>query len=260
MPPAEVAIRAHGNGVDVWALSDHDDLSGLSEAAQAAQELGLQFIPGVEISATFCDKTVHILGLNINSRHEGLSRGLEVVRASRLVRARQIDERLQALGLGECYEGALTYAGNPDLLSRAHFARYLYEIGACRTVQKAFDQYLGEGRAAYVPVQWASLAQSVEWIQAAGGKAVIAHPGRYKYTTMQFNALFEEFKALDGDGIEVITGGHTPRQYVEYAQVARHYGFEASRGSDFHGAESRIDLGRLPGLPVDLIPIWQDWL
>lgn len=260
MRPAEVAARARGNGVDVWALSDHDELSGLPEAAQAAAELGLRFIPGVEISATFCDKTVHILGLNVDAQHEGLGLGLETVRASRLVRAREIDVRLQALGLGECYAGALTYAGNPDLLSRAHFARYLHEIGACRSVQKAFDKYLGEGRAAYVPVQWATLAQAVEWIQAAGGKAVIAHPGRYKYRPVQFDGLFDEFKALGGEGIEVVTGSHTPRQYVEYAQVARHYGFEASRGSDFHGVESRVDLGRLPDLPADLTPVWQGWL
>lgn len=260
MRPAEVAARAHGNGVDVWALSDHDELSGLSEAAQAARELGLRFIPGVEISATFCDKTVHILGLNVDPRHEGLERSLGTVRASRLIRGHQIDERLQALGLGECYAGALAHAGNPDLLSRAHFARYLHEIGACRSMQKAFDKYLGEGRPAYVPVQWATLAESVEWIQAAGGKAVIAHPGRYRYTPVQFDALFEEFKALGGAGIEVVTGSHTPRQYVEYARLARHYGFEGSRGSDFHGAESRIDLGRLPDLPVDIVPVWRDWL
>lgn len=259
MRPAEVAARAHGNGVDVWALSDHDELSGLPEAAEAAAKHGMRFIPGVEVSATFCDKTIHILGLNIDAQHEGLGRGLEGVRVRRHQRAHAIDARLQALGLGECYAGALTYAGNPDLLTRVHFARYLHEIGACRSVQKAFDKYLGDGRPAHTSVQWASMAQVVGWIQAAGGKAVIAHPGRYKYSPMQFEALFGEFKELGGAGIEVATGSHTPRQYVEYAQVARHYGFEGSRGSDFHGAESRVDLGRLPDLPEDIIPVWHDW-
>lgn len=256
-----MAARAHANGVDVWALSDHDELSGLDEAANAAHSLGMTFIPGVEISVTFCEKTVHILGLNIDARHDGLRDGLRTVRASRHVRARQIADRLRDLGMGECYEGALALAQNPDLLSRVHFARYLHETGVCRSMQKAFDKYLGDGRPAFVPVQWASLDQSIQWIQAAGGKAVIAHPGRYSFSPQQFDALFERFKELGGVGIEVVTGSHSPRQYVEYARVARDYGFEGSRGSDFHApGRGRVDLGGLPDLPADVTPVWHDWL
>ncbi len=256
-----MAARAHANGVDMWALSDHDELSGLAQAAEAAARLGLRFVPGVEISVTFCASTIHILGLNIDASHPELVQGLAAVRRSRFVRAREIADRLLACGLGECYEGALALADNPDLISRVHFARYLHEQGRVRNIQHAFDRYLGEGKPAYAPTQWASMAQAVGWILAAGGKAVIAHPGRYRYTPLQFDALYEQFKDLGGCGIEVVSGAHTTRQYEEYAQVALRYGFEGSRGSDFHGpARGRADLGILPDLPDQLTPVWRDWI
>jgi len=256
-----VAERARANGVDMWALSDHDELSGLAQAAESAAALGLRFVPGVEVSITFCGSTVHVLGLNIDASHPELVQGLAAARRRRFARAREIADRLRDCGLGECHEGALALARNPDLVSRAHFARYLHEQGRVRSIQHAFDRYLGEGRPAYAPVQWASMEEAVGWILAAGGKAVIAHPGRYRYTPLQFDALFERFAALGGRGIEVVSGAHTPRQYEEYARVALHYGFEASRGSDFHGpSRGRADLGALPDLPERLTPVWHDWI
>ncbi len=256
-----MAERARANGVDMWALSDHDELSGLAQAAESAAALGLRFVPGVEVSITFCGSTVHVLGLNIDASHPELVQGLAAARRRRFARAREIANRLRDCGLGECHEGALALARNPDLVSRAHFARYLHEQGRVRSIQHAFDRYLGEGRPAYAPVQWASMEEAVGWILAAGGKAVIAHPGRYRYTPLQFDALFERFAALGGRGIEVVSGAHTPRQYEEYARVALHYGFEASRGSDFHGpSRGRADLGALPDLPERLTPVWHDWI
>lgn len=261
LAPAQVAQRASDNGVHMWALSDHDELSGLAPAAEAAARLGMRFVPGVEVSVTFCASTVHILGLNIDASEPTLVEGLKAVRRSRFARARQIADRLRECGMGECYDGALALAANPDLISRAHFARYLHEQGKVRSLQRAFDRFLGEGRPAYAPVQWASLDEAVGWIRAAGGKAVIAHPGRYRFTPLQFDALFEDFKTAGGSGIEVVSGAHTPRQYQEYTRTALHYGFEASRGSDFHGpGKGRADLGSLPALPEQLTPIWHDWL
>lgn len=261
LSPDEVATRAHANGVDMWALSDHDELSGLAQAAESAARLGMRFVPGVEVSVTFCAATVHVLGLNIDATHPDLVQGLATVRRSRFARARDIADHLQACGLGDCYEGALALAQNPGLISRAHFARYLHEQGRVRSMQQAFDRYLGEGKPAYAPVQWASLEQAVGWIKAAGGKAVIAHPGRYRYSPLQFDALFEQFKALGGHGVEVVSGCHTPRQYEEFGRVAMHYGFEASRGSDFHSPmRGRPDLGTLPDLPDRLTPVWHDWV
>ncbi len=260
LAPAEVAARAHANGVDWWALSDHDETSGLAEAAQAAQAHGLGFIPGVEVSVTFCQKTVHILGLNIQPDHPALQAGLAEIRRSRFTRAHQLDVLLADCGIAQAYAGALKYVENPDLISRVHFARHLLQEGHVKSLQQAFDRYLGEGKRAFVPTQWATLADAVAWILAAGGKAVIAHPGRYKYTPQQHDALFSAFKDLGGQGIEVITSSHTSAQYKQYARMALQYGFQASRGSDFHAPGiGRTELGRMPPLPDELTPVWLDW-
>jgi len=260
LAPASLAARAKARGVDVWALTDHDEVDGIAEARTAAVELGLVFVPGVEISITWAGQTVHIVGLHVDERNAELLQGLAQTRSGRELRAREIAEQLAAAGIPDAYEGALNYAGNPDLISRTHFARYIIDRGVCRDVPSVFRQYLIEGKPGYVPHRWASLQQAVGWIRAAGGIAVIAHPGRYNFDDMAYDALFGEFKDLGGVGIEVVTGSHTPDQYDEYAKVARRYGFLASRGSDFHGpGESRIDLGDLPPLPAGLTPVWHDW-
>ena len=261
LPPAEVARRAHANGVDVWALTDHDEVGGLAQAGAAARELGMRFITGTEISVTWAGQTVHIVGLGFDADNEALARGLRDTRAGRAERARRMGERLADLGMPGAYEGALPFAGNPELVSRTHFARYLVQAGYCPDVQTVFNKYLGDDCPGHVPMQWACLADAVGWIRAAGGRAVIAHPGRYKYSPLQFNALFDEFLQCGGEGIEVTTGSHTADEARHYAGVARRYGFLASRGSDFHSPqESRADLGSLPALPDDLKPVWHDWL
>lgn len=261
LPPKEVAQRAAANGVQVWALTDHDELSGLDEARTEAERLGMQFISGVEISVTWAGRTVHIVGLNVDDHQVELNDELAYIRKGREQRAQQIGEKLEKLGIAKAYEGALRYVSNPSLISRTHFARFLVEEGHCANMGEVFKRYLGDHKAAYVPMQWATLAQSVNWIRGAGGKAIIAHPGRYEFTPVQFGALFDEFKALGGVGIEVVTGSHRADQYAEYAQVARHYGFEVSCGSDFHApGEGRLDLGALPPSPTDLPTVWDQWL
>lgn len=261
LEPAVLARRAAENGVQLWSLTDHDELSGLDEARAACREVDLPFVPGVEISATWANRTVHIVGLNIDPGHEPLRQGLEAIRADRAGRARQIAQRLEQMGVEGSYEGALRYAANPQLLSRTHFARFLLEQGHCKTMQEVFDRYLGDGRSGNVRVDWARLEDAVQWIIGAGGRAVIAHPGRYVYDAIQAEAFFDVFKQLGGEGIEVVTGSHRPEQYREYAEVARRYGFLASRGSDFHApSESHIDLGSLSDLPSGLKPVWHDWL
>ena len=261
LAPASLAARAKARGVDVWALTDHDEVGGIAEARAAAASLGLPFVPGVEISITWAGQTVHIVGLHVDERNPVLLAGLARTRSGRELRAREMAEQLAAAGIPDAYEGALAYAGNPDLISRTHFARYLIDRGVCRDVPSVFRNYLIEGKPGYVPHRWATLQQSVEWIRAAGGTAVIAHPGRYNFDAMAYDALFSEFRDLGGTAIEVITGSHTPDQYDEYARVAQRYGFLASRGSDFHGpGESRVDLGALPPLPSSVTPVWHDWV
>ncbi|CPN10716.1 phosphoesterase [Bordetella pertussis] len=203
---------------------------------------------------------MHIVGLRVDPANEALVQGLRDTRAGRAARAVQIGERLAGLGMPGAYEGALPFAGNPELISRTHFARFLVEAGYCPDVQTVFNKYLGDDCPGHVPMQWASLAEAVGWIRGAGGCAVIAHPGRYKYSPMQFDALYDEFLQLGGTGIEVVPGSHTSEEARRYAEVARRHGFLASRGSDFHSpTESRVDLGRLPPLPPDLKPVWHDW-
>ncbi len=260
LTPTALATRAKANGVDVWAMTDHDEVGGIVEARAVARALDLPFVPGVEISITWAGQTVHIVGLQIDENNPTLVQGLAATRGGREQRAREIAAQLAAAGIPDAFEGALKFVGNPDLISRTHFARYIIELGLCKDLHDVFADYLGEGKPGFVPHRWATLQNAVEWIRTAGGIAVIAHPGRYKFSDLAFDALFSEFKDLGGGAIEVTTGSHTVDQYDYYAKVANNYGFLASRGSDFHGpGESRVDLGELPPLPSGVKPIWHDW-
>ncbi|MCD9123794.1 MULTISPECIES: 3',5'-nucleoside bisphosphate phosphatase [Cupriavidus] len=260
LPPAVVAERAHANGVEIWSLTDHDELGGQLIARETAEALGMRYVPGVEISVTWAGQTVHIVGLQIDPLCPELIDGLTATRSGRARRAQDIGEALRAVGIEGAYEGALRYVGNPDLISRTHFARWMVDEGICGNISEVFDRYLTEGRPGYVGHRWATLGEAVKWIRAAGGIAVMAHPGRYDYTDTQHDALFDEFTALGGGAVEVVTGSHTPDQYRRYADVARHYGLLASRGSDFHGpGEGRVEIGTLPPLPSSLTPVWHDW-
>jgi predicted metal-dependent phosphoesterase TrpH len=260
LTPAALVRRAAANGVGVLALTDHDELTGLAEAEATAYECGVRLVPGVEISITWGGITIHIVGLRVDPASDALARGLEHVRASRARRAERIAAEFDALGIPGTLEGAYSYAGNPNLVGRAHFARFLVEQGVARDVKSVFHRYLVAGKPAYVPHEWAHLADAVAWIRASGGRAVVAHPGRYRLTRAELRQFFAEFIAAGGEAIEVVTGSHTSAQYGEFAQLAREFGLLASRGSDFHGPdESEIDLGQLPLLPADLKPVWHDW-
>lgn len=255
-----MAAYARKGGVDAWALTDHDELKGIKAARQAALDLGMRFVPGVEISVTWGGETVHVVGLQVNEDEPVLTQGLAATRNGRDARGREIGAQLERAGIPGAYEGALKYVGNPDLLSRTHFARYLVEIGACGSTSEVFRKYLTEGKPGYVPHRWATLAEAVGWIRQAGGIPVIAHPGRYRFTPVAEGAMLDEFKQLGGNAIEVVTGSHTPDQYETYAEVARRYGFLASRGTDFHApGEARVEFDKLPPLPAGLTPVWHDW-
>lgn len=258
LPPAEVARRAAGNGVDLWALTDHDDLGGLDIAQATAREAGIRFVPGVEISIEWRELPIHIVGLGFDWHHPALVDGLTELRSGRLERARRMGEALDAIGIPGVFAGAMGYVTNPNLISRAHFARYLVSIGIARDTSGVFQHYLTPGKPGYVDHRWASLADAIGWITAAGGVAVVAHPGRYKMSGGDMRKFLDEFKDLGGQAIEVTSGSHSPDHVLHFARLARHYAFHASRGSDFHGPEeSYVDLGRLPPLPQDLKPVWR---
>jgi 3',5'-nucleoside bisphosphate phosphatase len=258
LTPEELAARARTNGVELWALTDHDEIGGQHRAAAAAKAQGMRYLTGTEISITFIGKTVHIVGLGFDADDLALKEGLTRTRGGRGQRAMEMSEGLAKVGIQGAYEGALKFVGNPELISRTHFARYLVEAGVCKETNEVFRKYLTEGKPGFVEHRWATLKDAVGWIKGAGGVAVIAHPARYKFTANEEYALFTEFKNHGGQGVEVVTGSHTVAEYVTYADTAREFGLAASRGSDFHSPdESHTDLGTLPYLPGELTPVWE---
>lgn len=260
LAPQELIERAHRNGVELLALTDHDELGGLGLAKARADALGLPFVCGVEVSVTWGGETIHIVGLRVDPANSELANGLAATRAGRDERAREIAAQLEAVGIPDAYEGALKYVGNPQLVSRSHFARYIVETGKCANVSAVFTRYLIEGKPGFVPHRWAQLNDAVRWIVQAGGLAVMAHPGRYRLSDLTRDQLIREFKDAGGRGIEVISGSHAPGMDRDYLQVAQQFGLLASRGSDFHGPnESRYDLGAVGRLPAGVTPVWHDW-
>lgn len=258
LTPQELAARAQRNHVALWSLTDHDEVGGIAAAREAALALGLPFLAGVEISVSWQDKTIHIVGLGIDEQHPELIAGLQKTRGGREARAREIARQLEVAGIPNTFEGALSHVGNPDLISRSHFARHLVEIGVCENVPEVFRRYLTEGKPGYVPHEWATLQNAVQWIRNAAGIAIIAHPARYGLSPALERMLFAEFKRAGGQGVEVTTSAHTAPEIEHFAQVALDWDLFGSRGSDFHcPTESRIDLGTLPPLPNALTPVWQ---
>ena len=259
LEPEALAARAKAGGVELWALTDHDEVGGLQRARAAALQEGLAWLAGCEISVSFAGVTVHIVGLGFDADDAALKAGLAKTRGGREERAREMAAGLAQVGIHGAYEGALPYVGNPELISRTHFARFLVERGHCSDTGEVFRRYLTEGKPGYVPHRWAGLGDAVRWITAAGGIAVIAHPARYKFSPTEEYALFSEFKAHGGRGVEVVTGSHSAAEAIKYAETALEFDLLASRGSDFHSpTESRIDLGSLPDLPGRLSPVWME--
>jgi predicted metal-dependent phosphoesterase TrpH len=257
LSPRELVLRARRQRVDLFALTDHDAVDGLAQAQGTATEVGQRFVAGVEVSVTWAGQTVHILGLGIDPDDPTLRAGLESVRSGRLQRAQEMGDKLAAVGIDGAFEGALALAGNPDLLSRTHFARYLVQTGFCSDTRDVFRRYLVEGKPGYVAHRWATLSDAVQWILVARGTAVIAHPGRYKYDETQLDALMTEFKDLGGAAIEVATSNHGAHEAKRFARHAQAFGFEASRGSDFHSpTDADVEIGRVDRLPSSLVPVW----
>ena len=258
LAPAELVRRAYANGVDLFALTDHDEVGGLAAARAEAEVVGLPFVNGVEISVSWRgDYTIHILGFDFDATDRSLIDGLDSVRMGRDERARRMSDELATAGIHGVYEGALKYVANAGLISRAHFARYIAEAGYAKDVKSVFDHWLAKGKPGYVTHIWAELAQAVGWIRDAGGVAVIAHPGRYRISRVELRELAAEFVAVGGEGIEVLSGSDSASVTREMARLAREFGLLASCGSDYHGpGESWMDIGKIPALPNDLTPVW----
>ncbi len=259
MTPRELVRHAAAQGVQVLALTDHDDVAGIGEAREAAAQVGITLITGTEISVTWRNRTLHIVGLRIDPEHPALQQGLARIRESRFTRAQRIAEELTKIGIADSLAGARKHT-TEGIISRTHFARFLIAQGHAKDMKAVFKRYLVKGKPGYVQHTWASLEEALTWILDAGGIPVIAHPGRYDLGKTLMGDLLAEFKQLGGVGVEVVCGSHHPDQYGQYALLAQQFGLRASRGSDYHGpGHSYMDMGRLPDLPSQCEPVWHDW-
>lgn len=259
LTPAALVARAHAAGVKVLALTDHDVTAGIDLARAAAQACDIALIAGVEISVSWKRQTLHVLGLGVDTADASLQAGLAQLRATRDVRAQDIDARLARHGVLGAYQGAKVFANGP-IISRTHFAQHLVATGVAPDMRKAFKHYLAKGAPGYAPVEWVALETAVAWIRAAGGQAVLAHPARYKLSATQLRALLNEFRACGGAGIEVVSGSHSRDDALRFAHHAQTFELLASAGSDYHGPENAwMEVGRLPNLPDGCTPIWRDW-
>ena len=259
LSPAELMQHAHAAGVNVMALTDHDTTAGVAEARDAATQLGMEFIPGIELSVTWNNRTVHIVGLGIDEHSEPMQAGIKKLMDFRQWRAEEIGRRLEKAGYPGMYEKAKAYS-NGRLIGRVHFARALVAAGHADTVGAVFKKFLVGGKPGFVPGAWAELSDVVMWIREAGGRAIIAHPARYDMTRTKLRQLIADFKELGGEGFEVCSGSHSKDDVNTMAQHARDFDLLASAGSDFHGPENPwVNLGQLAPIPQGLKPVWHDW-
>ncbi|SMC24828.1 hypothetical protein SAMN02745857_01976 [Andreprevotia lacus DSM 23236] len=261
LPPREVVRKAAGRGCKMLALTDHDDTRGLADAADEAALLGVQFVNGVEVSVSWGKHTLHIVGLGFDPAHPAIAEGLATVRAGRYERAQRMSDSLAKVGIEGAMEGAQRHADNPEILSRTHFARFLVETGRCKDTKSVFHKYLVRGKPGYVEHEWARLHDAVEWIRAAGGVAVLAHPARYDMGNETMRVLLTEFKRLGGEGIEVVSGVHGVHEAARFGRLAQEFGYLASSGTDFHATgEGARDPGLNPDLPDGCTPVWSRWM
>ena len=258
LPPAELVARAAARGCRILALTDHDCTAGLAEAGQAAETCGVQLVAGVEVSVTWRNRTIHVVGLGIDPQQPDLALGLKSIREGRIGRAEAMAADLLRVGVEDAFAGAMRYCSNPEMISRTHFARYLIETGRAKDKDQAFKRFLVNGKPGYVRHQWAELADAVRWIRAAGGIAVIAHPGRYKIGRRLMGELIADFKAAGGEAIEVVSASHSASEISQFGKLARAEGLLASSGSDFHApGEGGRDVGLTQPLPEGCLPVWE---
>lgn len=260
LTPTELVSLAAQAGVEVMALTDHDGVGGLKEAGMAANKAGIQLINGIELSVTWNNRTVHIVGLNFDPDHAPLQAGIQSLQDFRKVRAREIASGLEKAGIHGAYEGAKRFAGG-CMLGRMHFANFLVDAGHSKNVRQVFKHYLVNNKPGHVKGDWASLQDAVSWITDAGGIAVIAHPARYKLTRTKLRKLIKEFIEAGGQAIEVVSGSHDINETQTMANHAADFELYASAGSDFHDPDFPwIQLGKLPALPYKCRPVWDLFL
>ena len=258
--PTQLVEFAKGQGVELFALTDHDSLKGLEEAREQARSCDLAWVSGVEISVSWAGQTVHIVGLAFDPENPQLLEGLSGIRTQRLERALAIDRSLAKAGLHGAFEAALSQVREPEQITRTHFARWIAEHYGFEELREVFARYLTDGKPGDVPQQWVSLRSAIGWIRAASGVAVLAHPARYRLNALMQHCLFEEFREAGGLAIETASGSHGLREVERFSRLAGQYRFQASAGSDFHAPqESRTKLGSVSLIADSVEPVWSKW-
>ena len=260
LTPSDLVKRAVDNQIAILAITDHDTVKGLPEAQKtiANENLPIKLACGVEISTSWKNNEIQSVGLNSDIAHPELTTLLSSQEQGRIDRALAIDHKLAKVSIENAYQQAQQFAKG-DIVSRAHFARFLVANGYVKDIKRAFKTYLGKGGYAYVPATWCSISDAVNAIHAARGQAVLAHPSRYDLTLTKLKLLISEFKSSGGDAIEVSQSRQTQDDLQKLAKLANEFELLASQGSDFHGVDTYLDLGKTTPLPSSVTPIWHNW-
>ncbi|MDP5211516.1 PHP domain-containing protein [Pseudoalteromonas tunicata] len=260
LTPEQLIDRAIEKKVDVLAITDHDTINALaqSHAYIKDNQLPLTLIDGVEISTKWKNFEIHIVGLNIDVTNPQLLALLAQQQAKRDTRAMEIGARLEKHGIADAYENAKKLAENAQV-TRAHFARYIVQIGLAKNVQSVFKKYLVRGKIGYTPSEWCDMATAISAITAAGGQAVIAHPGRYQLSNKWLRQLLSDYKMAGGHAMEVAQPQQAPTERQFLGQLSHEFGLLGSQGSDFHFPTTWLELGKNLYLPKDCQAVWQSW-
>lgn len=257
LSPADLVLQASKAGVKALALTDHDCVAGIAEAQLAAEKNNIKLIPGIELSVMWSGRTLHLLGLNIDTSNSDLTIALQKVLDFRRWRAEEIARKLEEIGVENALDGAREMA-RTDLIGRSHFARYLVEQGHAKDFRQVFKRFMVKGKPGHVRGEWMSLEAGINLIHQSSGVAVLAHPARYNLSRTKLRSLFKELKTLGANGIEVVSGSHSKDENQTMAQHALDFGFPASQGSDYHGPDKPwVQLGRLPPMHYRCTPIWE---
>ena len=252
----ELVSLAAARGVSLMALTDHDCMDGIAEAAAACAAKGMRFLPGVEISVSWDHKTLHIVGVGVAPQHAGLQAGLARLQDVRDARALEIGRRLEKHGVSGAHAGALALAGEARL-TRTHFARFLHQAGHVKDEAQAYRRFLGRGKPGHVSAEWASLEECIGWIHAAGGQAILAHPLRYGFTRAWLVKALTAFKQAGGDAMEVVSGRSNPDDVAVSAHLAKRFELAGSVGTDFHAPSPYLQPGVETPLPEGVAPVWE---
>lgn len=258
LSPTQLVNLAAERGIKLLSLTDHDTLDGLDEATKTANQNNIAFVPGIELSSSWEKGDIHIVGLGVDPTATALYNGVEQMRTHRQERTHKMIEKLIKAGVSSKIADIVHFYGR-DHLGRAHFARYLEKMGACRSEEAAFKQYLGRGKPAFVSSGWLPYTEAISWITQAGGIALLAHPQHYHLTSTKLDLLLGRFVAAGGEGMEIQPLHSTPTVHKQLLHKLDSFNLMGSVGSDFHGKEHQLtSFGQPFTIPDNVRPVWLD--